>query len=141
MSNVRGGPELRRRLKAVGQSFKPYGRRWADETAAEMRRSRAWTDRTGRLRKSFRRKNATAKRATVFGHYTANFVDAGSKAHDINAKRAPFLVFQAGGRTIFTRKVHKQRIAARRFKRPAALAAFRRHPMTQTMIDEWNRAA
>ena len=140
-SSLKGGPELRKRLKAIGQTFKPYGRLWADTTAAEMRRSRAWSDRTGRLRKSFRRKNANAKRATVVGHYTANFVDAGSKAHDINAKRAPNLVFTVEGRTIFTRKVHKQRIAARRFKRPAAEAALRRHPMSETLIEQWNRAA
>ena len=141
MSRLIGGPELRKRLAAIGQTFKPYGRIWAETAATEMRRSNQWRDRTGRLRRSFKRKNATAKRATVFGHYTANFVDAGSKAHDINARRGPFLIFQADGRTIFARKVHKQRIAARRFKRPAAEAALRKHPMSQTLIDQWNRAA
>jgi hypothetical protein len=139
VSQLRGGPELRRRLKAIGQTFKPYGRLWADTTAEEARRRVPVA--TGRLQKSIRRKSATAKRATVVGHYSGNFVDAGSKAHDINARRAPFLVFQAQGRTIFTRKVHKQRIAARRFKRPAAEAALRRHPMSETLIEQWNRAA
>jgi hypothetical protein len=119
--------------------FKPYGRTWADATAEEMRRR--VPVRTGNLKRSLRRKNATAKRATVFGHYTANFVDAGSKAHDIEARRAPALIFNVGGRTIFAKKVHKQRIAARPFKRPAAEAALRRHPMSQELIDQWNRAA
>lgn len=139
MSSLKGGRELRARLKAAGLMFKPYGRTWADATAGEMRRR--VPQRTGRLAKSFRRKNATQKRATVFGHYTANFVDAGSVAHDIFAKRAPALVFPIGGQIIFAKRVHKQRIAARRFKRPAAEAALRSHPMHDALIDQWNRAA
>jgi len=145
VSRLVGGPELRKRLAAAGLMFKPYGKVWADTATAEMRRSNAWHDATGRLRRSFRRKNATAKKATVFGHYTANFVDAGSKEHDIIARRSPALIFSgtgpAAGRTIFARKVHKQRIAARRFKRPAAEAALRKHPMSAQLINEWNRAA
>ena len=139
MSTLKGAPQLRARLKAIQQTFKPYGKLWA-ETAAHEAATRV-PKRTGRLARSFRRRNATAKRATVVGHYTGNFVDAGSKAHDIKAKRASHLIFEAGGRTIFTRKVHKQRIAARRFKRPAAEAALRRHPISETMIDLWNKAA
>lgn len=139
MSTLRGGRELRSRLKAIGQTFKPYGRLWADAAADEARRR--VPVRTGRLRKSIRRKSATAKRATVVGHYTGNFVDAGSKAHDIVARKAPRLVFEAGGQTIFAKRVHKQRIAAKPFKRPAAEAALRRHPMSETLIDLWNKAA
>lgn len=134
-----GGPELRKRLDAIGGTFKLYGRTWADETAVEARRRVPVT--TGRLQKSIRRRNASAKRATVVGHYSANFVDAGAKAHDIKARRRPYMIFEAGGRTIFAKKVHKQRIAARPFKRDAALAGLRRHPMSDTMIDLWNRAA
>lgn len=139
--SLQGGPELKARLRAIRLTFKQYGRVWNEATAQNMRRSGKWNDRTGRLRRSIRRKSATQRRATVVGHYTANFVDAGSKAHDITARRAPRLIFQAGGRTIFARKVHKQRIAARRFKRPAALEALRQHPMRETMIDLWNKAA
>lgn len=139
MSTLRGSRELRARLKAAGQMFKPYGRTWADAAAEEMRHH--VPVRTGRLKRSFRRKNATAKRATVFGHYTANFVDAGSRAHDIEARRAPALIFNVGARTIFAKKVHKQRINARPFKRRSAEAALRRHPMSEELIREWNRAA
>ena len=134
-----GGPQLRKRLDAIGGTFKVYGRGWADTTAVEARRRVPVT--TGRLQKSIRRRNASAKRATVVGHYSANFVDAGTKAHDIRARRKPYLIFQAEGRTIFAKKVHKQRIAARPFKREAALAGLRRHPMSDVMIDLWNRAA
>ena len=139
--SLKGAPELKARMRAIGQTFKPYGRKWADTTADEMRRSNQWRDNTGTLRQSFRRKSATAKKAVVGGHYTANFVDAGSVAHDIFAAGGSHLIFKAGGRTIFAKKVHKQRIAARRFKRPAALAALRRHPLKQELIDQWNKAA
>lgn len=137
MSSLQGGPELKARLKAIRLTFKQYGRIWSDAAAEDMRRR--VPVRTGRLRGSIRRKSATQRRATVVGHYTANFVDAGSKEHDIEGR--PLLIFQSGGRTIFARKVHKQRIGARRFKRPAALEAIRRNPMHETMIDLWNRAA
>lgn len=119
--------------------FKEYGALWAETTAEEA--SRRVPSHTGRLRRSFRKKNASQKRATVVGHYTGNFVDAGSKAHDIVPKKAPRLIFRDNGRTIFARKVHKQRIAARPFKRAAALAAIHRHPMSDAFIQEWNRAA
>lgn len=137
--SLKGGPQLRARLKAIRLTFKDYGRTWADTTAAEARHRVPVT--TGRLQRSIRRKNATQRRATVVGHYSANFVDAGSKAHDIRARRAPRLIFQAEGRTIFAKKVHKQRIGARPFKRAAALAALRRHPMREEMIELWNKAA
>lgn len=136
---VQGARELRARLKAAGLMFKPYGRLWADTTAEEARRR--VPVRTGRLRKSIRRRNATQRRATVVGHFSANFVDAGVKAHDIKARKAPLLIFEAGGRTIFAKKVHKQRIAARPFKRDAAEAGLRRHPMKETLIEMWNKAA
>lgn len=139
MSQLKGGRELRARLKAAGQMFKPYGRQWADTTAEEARRRVPVV--TGALRKSIRRRNATQRRATVVGAYWGNFVDAGSKAHDIKARRAPRLIFQAGGRTIFAKKVHKDRIAARPFKKDAALAALRKHPMSDELIAQWNKAA
>lgn len=137
--SLKGGPELRARIKAVGQTFKPYGKLWRDTTARNMRRSIPVA--TGATRDSIRGKSATQKRATVVGSYITNFIDAGSKAHDIEARKKPLLIFEAGGRTIFTKKVHKARIAPRRFKRPAALDAIREHPMHETMIDLWNRAA
>ncbi len=134
-----GAPQLRARLKAIGTVFKPYGRIWADDTAENMRRE--VPVRTGALRRSLRRKNATAKRATVAGAYWSNFIDAGSKEHDIFARRKPFLVFQAGGSTIFAKRVHKQRIAAKPFKRRAALKALHDNPMSDELKRLWNQAA
>jgi hypothetical protein len=137
--SLKGAPELKARLNAVRTTFKGYGRTWADDTASEMRRR--VPVRTGHLRSSIRRRNATQKRAVVVGDYTANFVDAGSKAHDIKPKNRPFLAFDGRNGPVFAKKVHKERIGPRRFKRPAALAALRKHPIRQTMIDLWNRAA
>ena len=139
MSSLKGGRELRARLKAAGQMFKPYGKRWADTTAAEMKPN--IPERTGATRKSVRRRNATQKRATVVGSYITNFIDAGSKAHDIEARRAPFLVFDYQGQTIFAKRVHKQRIAAKPFKRKAAEAALRKYPMSRELVAQWNKAA
>ena len=51
------------------------------------------------------------------------------------------MIFEVGGRTIFAKKVHKQRVAARPFKRDAALAGLRKHPMSDTLVGLWNRAA
>jgi len=137
---LEGANELRARLKNVRLTFKDYGRVWGDDAAADMRR-RVPVD-TGRLQRSIRRRNATQRKAVVVGHYTANFVDAGSVAHDIAAKNGPRLIFTGrSGRTIFAKKVHKDRIAPRRFKRPSALAAIRKNPMKKTMIDLWNKAA
>ena len=138
-ARLKGGPELRRRLKAIQLTFKPVGRKWADATA-DVARSRVPV-KTGRLRQSIRRKNATQKRATVSAHYTATFVDGGTKAHDITAKTGGTLAFPGGGGTIFAKKVHHRGAKAQPFKKRAAEDALRRHPMAQTLIDEWNRAA
>lgn len=140
---LHGANELRARLGALRLTFKDYGRVWGDEAASGMRDrlDDIGAVRTGDTKRSIRRRNATQRKAVVVGSYVTNFIDAGSVAHDIAPKNKPFLIFEAGGRTIFAKKVHKQRIPARRFKRPAALAAIAKHPLKQTMIDLWNKAA
>lgn len=138
--SLKGASQLLARVKAVKLTFKGYGRTWADETAKEAR-SRVPV-KTGRLKASIRRRNATQKRATVVGHYTSNFVDAGSAAHDVTAKGRSLHGFTGrGGGTIFTKKAHKGRIAARPFKAASAQAALKKHPMKDTMIKLWNEAA
>lgn len=137
--SLRGGKELRARLKAIREAFKPIGREWADEAADQMRPK--VPVHTGRLRASFRVKNATQRKATVGGHFTAYFIDKGTKAHTILPRRSGRLVFQAGGRTIFARKVNHGRVAAHPFRERAALEALRRKPMAVTLIKLWNRAA
>jgi hypothetical protein len=136
---LKGSRELRARLKSLRLAFKPVGKAWADDTA-HIARSRVPV-RTGRLRSSIRRRNATQKRATVVGHYTANFIDHGTKQHDIRPKKAKTLAFSVGGRTVFAKKVHKRATRGNHFKRTAALEALRRNPLAAEVINQWNAAA
>ena len=136
---LKGGPELRRRLKAIQLTFKPVGRKWADATA-DVARSRVPV-KTGRLRQSIRRKNATQKRATVSAHYTATFVDGGTKAHDIVAKTGGTLAFTGSRGPVFAKKVHHRGARAQPFKERAAREGLRKTPMAQELINLWNKAA
>lgn len=139
MSTLKGGPQLKARLRAIKESFKPIGREWAD-TTAKLARDKVPV-RTGRLRKSIRRKNASQRRATVVAHFTAFFIDPGTKAHDIKARRAGSLVFEGRGGTIFAKKVHKRAYKGKPFRKEAAREALRRNPMAEELIKQWNRAA
>ena len=138
-ATLKGSPELRRRLKAIKLVFKSAGRDWADETARAAKPMVPVA--TGKTRQSIRRRNASQKRATVYGRYPVNFIDAGVKAHDIEAKQGTALKFSAGGRTYFRRRVHKQRIAARPFKKRAAQIGLERTDIMGDVIELWNRAA
>lgn len=137
--SLRGSKELRARLRAIGKSFKPIGRSWGDEYVAVARPM--VPENTGRLRRSLRVRNNTAKRTTISAHYTASFIDAGTIAHPITPRKGSMLSWQQGGRTIFARKVNHPGSRARPFRRRAALEALRRKPMASALIAEWNRAA
>ena len=137
--SLQGAPELRRRLKAIKTVFKPAGRDWADETAEVARRMVPVN--TGKTRASIRRRNASMKRATVVGGRAVNFIDAGTKEHDITARKVTALKFTSGGRPVFRRKVHKRRQAARPFKRRAAEEGLRQIDILGDLIELWNRAA
>jgi hypothetical protein len=136
---LKGSRELRARLKALGQVFKPLGRDWADTTVRLMRPM--VPVQTGRLRRTIRRRNASAKRATVVAHYTAYFVDKGPRAHAIRPKRARMLRFQAEGRTVFAKAVHHRGYRGRPFRARAAREGLRRNPPAQALIEAWNEAA
>lgn len=139
MSTLRGGPELRRRLRAIRTVFKPAGRAWADETA---RIAKTMVPvRTGATQRSIRRRNASLRKATVVGNYPINFIDAGTKAHDIKPKKLTALKFEAGGKTIFTKKVHKRAQPARPFKKEAARRGLEKVDILQDLVGLWNRAA
>lgn len=142
MSSLKGGPELARRLKAVRLAFKPIGRKWAD-TAVDLGRPKLPVrpssmragdgHEPGRLRGSIKRKTATQRKAVVGAHYTAYFIDAGVKPHSMK-KRA-----KGQDRTVFAKKHPGYR--ARPFRVYIAHESLRRHPMAETLIDEWNKAA
>jgi len=136
---ITGGAALRSRMKSVGGVFKPMGRLWADRTVQHMKPRVPY--RTGNLRGSIRRRNATQKRATVVGHYSAFFIDAGVKAHTITPKRAPGLVFKVDGRTIFTKKVNHRGFKARPFRARSAGEARDEVVNKDALVKAWNEGA
>jgi hypothetical protein len=136
---LKGSPQLRARLKAIKQTFKPYGRDWADDVV-RVGKPMIQT-KTGASRASLRRRNATQRKATVVGSYVLYFLDHGTKAHDEKPKHARALRFQRGQNTIFARKVHKRATSGSHFRERAAREALRRNPMAQELIRQWNEAA
>ena len=136
---LKGSSELQARLRAIKETWKPVARKWGKTDVEEMRTK--VPVRTGRLRRSFRVTSVSGKKVRVGGHFTGYFVDAGPKPHDIRPKGAGFLIFQAGGKTIFARKVHSRGYRARPFRQKAAEEALRKNPMAKELIDLWNKAA
>jgi len=139
MTTLKGSPELKARLKAIRGTFKPLGREWADEVVVIAKPM--VPVQTGRLRGSIRRRNATQRQATVEAHYSANFVDAGTKRHTIVPKKAKGLYFTDGGQTVFAKRVDHPRTQARPFKARAEHEALRRKSPLQALLKQWNGAA
>lgn len=137
--SLKGSPQLRARLKAIRQTFKPVGKDWADDMVTISKPM--VPTRTGKSRASIRRRNASQKRATVVGSYVLFFLDHGTKAHDEKPRKARVLRFQSGGNTIFARKVHKRATRGSGFRNRAAREALRRNPMAVELIRQWNSAA
>lgn len=138
--SLKGGPELKARLKQMRVAFKPMGKDWATDTASQSNRT-APRGATGRLSRSHKVKSATQTKATVVAIFYGLFVNRGTRAHTIAAKNAPSLVFQAGGRTIFAKAVRHRGIKGTRYVDKAAQAALRKHVSTKALIDAWNRGA
>jgi hypothetical protein len=131
--SLKGSPQLLARLKALKLAFKPMGRDWATDTARSAERSAP--------RRSVRVKSATQRRAVVNAIWYAKFVNRGTAPHTIKPKRGGFLIFNAGGRTIFARSVNHRGNRGTRFVDKAAHAALARHVDKDALIDAWNRAA
>jgi hypothetical protein len=138
-ATLKGAPELRRRLKAIRTVFKPVGLEWTERTV-RIARGKVPV-KTGRLRGSIRRRNASQRKASVVGHYSASFVDKGTQAHDVFAKKAETLSWSAGGTTFFRKRVHKERTRARPFKRESGQQALRETDILADLIKLWNEAA
>lgn len=139
-SQLKGSRELRARLKAVRESFKPMGREWAEETRDNARQLTRSHRRSGKLDRSFRVR-ASLRKAGVYSRFTGVFLNSGTTPHVIRARRSPSLIFTAGGRTIFAKRVAHRGQPATRFAWKAARAAFREHTLRDTLITAWNRAA
>ena len=136
---LKGGRELRARLKAIKTVFKPVGREWADETVRLSKGS--VRVRTGATQRSIRRRNASMKLATVYASAPALWLDQGTAPHSIEAKAGGFLRFNKGGQVIFAKRVRHPGQRATRFATRAAQQALRNRPILKTLIDLWNKAA
>jgi hypothetical protein len=135
---LKGGRELRNRIKALRLVFKDVGRKWGDAASRKMRPR--VPVKTGRLRRSFTVR-ASQRRAQVRAHYTAFFVDAGTKAHRIEPRKAKVLRFEKGPRTIFAKRVDHPRVRARPFRAESARQALSETAGAEALIEAWNRAA
>lgn len=141
MSRLVGAPELRARLKAIGQVFKPIGREWADEAVKIAKTTGPWQDRTGTLRRSIRVRNSTQRKAVVVAHYSAHFIDAGTKEHEVKARRVTTLRWQpTSGETVFAKRSRIPRKQARPFRARVARQALEKKPMAARVIKVWNDA-
>jgi hypothetical protein len=138
---LKGSPELKARLKAIKQTFRPYGRKWATATTKRARSSARFQDRTGKGRRSIRVKSASQKRATVVASYYVAILDRGNKAYTITPRRAANLVFQGYGRTVFAKKSERRARSGMGFGKRSAEDALRDVPMAAELIRQWNDAA
>jgi len=137
--SLQGGRQLNARLRAIKDVFKPVARTWAKETVKAGRP--LVPVKTGRLRRSFKVKSVSGKRAVVGAHYTAYFVDAGPKPHIIKAKKARGLVFQGRNGTVFARAVHHRGYRGRPFRQRMAEEGLRQTPAAEELVKLWNKAA
>ena len=142
MSNIKGMPQLKARLKAVSEVFKPISKQWGTGTARDygpavpVRKSsmRAGDGHApGRLAGSFSVRARTRNRVVVDGHYTAYFINKGVVAHSMN-KRA-----KGQDRTVFAKKHPGYR--ARPFLKRIAYDNLRTSASAAMMVREWNDAA
>ena len=135
---VKGAREFRSRLKAIGQVFKPVGRKWADDTVRGAQQTVAV--RTGRTRRSIRVKSSTTRRAVVVATGGARFIEGGTVRHPIEPRKKRAMRWQAEG-TIFAKKVDHPGQRKQPFMVPAAKDALRRNPMAEELVKLWNAAA
>lgn len=135
MGKLQGADQLRARLRAIREVFKPIGRDWADETVVLAKA--AVPVRTGNLKRSIRRRNASMRKATVVAHFTQYFVDAGTAAHVVRPRRARVL---SDHNNVYGRRASIPRHAPRPFRARVARQALERKPMAQTVIRAWNAA-
>lgn len=115
-----GGSALRARLENLRDLPENFTSQWADETASRIRATKPPSDRPESSKFTTK---VSRTRGGVFGAFWWIFVDRGTKAHDIVARKAKALRWQDGGETYFARKVRVPRIKRRPFISRAAQGA------------------
>jgi hypothetical protein len=131
---LKGGPALRARLANLAALPKGFAGVWADETVDKIKATKPHSTRPASSRFTTK---VTERRAGVYGAFWWIFVDRGTKAHDITARKAKALRFQAKGQTIFAKKVHLRRMRRRPFISKAAQGALHDNG-TELIIQSWN---
>lgn len=135
---LKGGPALKARLAAIPAGAPQLVALWAEDAAERMRRSREAATATRPASKQWEAK-AQGNRAGVYGAFWWVFVDRGTKAHDIEARKGKALRFEWRGRTVFAKKVHRKRMARRPFITKAAQEAFASSRLMDGVVKLWNR--
>lgn len=131
LGTVRGGPELRARIKAISGVFKPYARKWANEAVVVGKPIARTPTSTGATAASIRVKSVTQFKAVVGGKFTAYFIDAGAKYPSRSRKRRNTIFHPKSG----------FRMKPRPFRARMAQEALRRIPPRDEVIRAWNEAA
>ncbi|HKY89364.1 MAG TPA: hypothetical protein VJ141_05245 [Candidatus Limnocylindrales bacterium] len=132
-SRLIGGPALRARLAALAKVPPEFAGEWAAEAKDRIVATKPQSNRPASSKFSTK---VSERRAGVYGAFWWIFVDRGTKAHDIVARRAKALRFEAGGQTIFARKVQLRRMRRRPFITKAAQEAL--HGGADFIIKTWN---
>ncbi len=140
MARLIGANQYRSRLRAIQLVKRPINLEWAEET---VRLSRAAVPvRTGTLQRSIRVASATDRKATVTSHYTAIFIDAGTKEHTDVPRHGQALRWESKvGGTVFAKRAHIPRMRARPFRARVAKQALKNKPLDKAVVDAWNKGA
>lgn len=131
-----GGSDLRARLASLADVGPAFASDWADDAAKRIRQTAPDARRSESTRFTTK---ATRTRAGVYGAFWWIFVDRGTKAHDIVARKAGALMFQVEGKTIFAKKVRHPRTRRRPFITTAAKDALAGQAWVGAVVKQWNR--
>lgn len=134
-SRLIGGSALRARLANVAAVGPAFASEWSEDAADRMRHTKPSSDRPESSRFTTK---ANATRGGVFGAFWWIFVDRGTKAHDIVARKAQALMFEWKGETIFAKKIHRKRMRRRPFISRAAQEALSGNRFADLVIRSWN---
>lgn len=124
MSKLIGGSALRARLANIAAVPPAFTAMWADETVDDIRRTKPHSTRPA---SNEWKTKSSPTRGGVYGAFWWVFVDRGTKAHDIEVRKATVLSNRPRGATeggtIFGKKVHLKRMRRRPFISKAAQEA------------------
>ena len=135
---LQGADGLIDRLQAIQETPRTISKGWGEATVAAMRPY--IPVKTGKGRASVRVASSDADGADVTALDYVAILDQGAAAHDIMPTSASVLAFDVGGRTVFAPKVHKPQQRGLGFARRAAEDGMRRAPMSDAVVEAWNRA-